>query len=254
MNKEFENIFEVYGHKLSYDIRDDKSKKATQWLIHEQDFYQNLQPFERPDLYSVLKDGTVLFIEHFRFDSSKRLKNNGSSQIKNSCEINKDFQQKIKECEDDVVSIPYGINNESNLQTYTKEFNRNFKVHLNKIDDYLQNLSNHNIINNDTNILKAFFIEDVSDWNQVIIDNHFYDVDFLYTSILWDFVEDNEVQKTLDYLFIGVDLGNEHKLYLVDLSTNFNYKKVSTNLDENNFKSRSFIELRGHSLKEDKNG
>ena len=247
MSNELKHIIEKYNWNqedasLWFDTRDTLSKQSSEYMV---DFFPYLRQFEIPDIYAK-KDNTVIFIEHFSFNSSKNISHGGSLQRFNEAANNSDFNNLIDTNDNNVVTSVYGIDNEADFASYKGNFCLLFERHLNRIPDYKENLKTKGIFKEDDILLKAFFIEDDSDWDVVYLNDSQYIVNLLYTNILWDFIKSNDVKNKLDYIFIGFDLhGIEPKVYFVDLKSNFDYVKNGIEIDENNFRSIGGIEWRG---------
>jgi len=161
-------------------------------------------------------------MEHFEFDSS--LNTNGSQYRHNENLILKDIKKNVSDCY--TSYIKQECKSEYLLNNLFKSFNK----HYDKINDYEDNLITNKIIRNDANFITCFFIEDVSP-----LGNYYKDkAKHINMLIIKQFLDLLENSKKLDYILYGAYVGNNYKLWFLNLNNIKNYRKFEEDINDIN--------------------
>lgn len=222
-----------------YFIHDDTtSEKSLKELIP---FFQKLIQSESPDIYAV-HNNTVLLIEHFEFDSSKSNKK-GSLYKRENARIDRKFDNiKLIDTNPEIL-IHDVIHGEPSFKNLKNNLLKTFDNHYIKIPDYINNLINIGILDDNKSLKTAFFIEDTSPLGNIYIDNHgnpqhlnIFHADFFVEKLL---CLDNQ----LDCIFYGFYYGSEYYLWFLDLKS---LKNILDNIEL--IDGSGFCTLTPHSL------
>ncbi len=118
-------------------------------------FFDNLQPYERPDTYSKI-DNTILILEHFEFDSTK-VKKRGNKTRREFSRLDNSFNDlsSVKE-----ITLHHNVVHCSqSIENYIKNSLNTLNKHYKKIGEYKQHLLDDHIANKKTKFIVCFFIE-----------------------------------------------------------------------------------------------
>jgi hypothetical protein len=121
--------------------------------------------FDHPDFYAK-KNNTVYIFEHFMIDSSE-VKIKGSLERKETSRIKKRVEEYFTE--DKKGHISDRIDNKANFENFKKNLYSNYNKHLVKIPKYKVSLKNKEIIDEKSDVITSFFIENTS-----IMGNYLY--------------------------------------------------------------------------------
>lgn len=151
----------------------------------------NLVPFERPDMYAVIGDAVVI-IEHFEFDASR---STSKGMVGKQEEAH--LRRRIKQAAPDGTWNIDAVNYEISFDNWKENFERNFKVHYQKIEDYKLHVIEK--LGHKAKILTGFFIE-----NQlpplVEIGKAFYELSYSHTR---QFAQFYRSHLAVDFILFG---------------------------------------------------
>lgn len=166
----------------------------------------NIYNFEKPDIVVQLENKTLL-IEHFSFDSSKRIKKAGSLMKREEKIIDKKIRQTIKSKHskgDTDVVVTETYKSEKSLKNYKENLIESFLSHYGKFEDYKINYKTET---KDTKEIEfGLFIECSSLLPEVVIKG--LDQKILLPVMIDEFLDVLETSIEVKHIFIPVKLNN----------------------------------------------
>ena len=161
--------------------------------------FENVNAFERPDMYVVLDDKIIL-IEHFAFDASKRTRKGMQGQKEEAL-----LKQRISNAPiDNEFHIDKG-NYEISLKNWQSNFEQIFDSHYKKIPEYKKSIGAHLKMEEHKEILVGFFIE--NQYSPTVYDGKKNSELYYFDTI--QFSEKIIDSKELDFVLFG----SHHKGY-----------------------------------------
>lgn len=115
-----------------------------------------LKEYDRPDAF-IKTSITVYILEHFEFDSSKKVRAGSKSRK----EVN-EVGNKLKRLPLTTQSAACDLRSNTSEQYYIENAINNFNNHYGSIDAYKDNLESIGVITSLTSVKVGFFIEDAS--------------------------------------------------------------------------------------------
>jgi len=195
-------------------------KEAIKTGFQVESFESSRTVVNGPDLYAHLKNGKLLVLEHFEFDSSKRRKRKGSKSKEEISAANRNFDETLESVTEVGESVynEHIIKSSTSLQCYKNNLIESFERHYKNIDNYIDNIISANLITNKEDILLAFFIED-----STLCGNQYYNADDyesypLIPLNIPEFIERLKESDKLDYLFIGLNTRKSSELVVIELN------------------------------------
>lgn len=175
--------------------------------------FDNLNPFEHPDMYAVLDD-KIIIIEHFEFDASKRTKKGMKGKEEEALLWKRIQTTPIDGDLSNDGELPTDKGTyEISLEQLRSNFEYTFDIHYNKIPDYIDFIKKLlNIDNDNKKILVGFFIEnqfppivkDTKQWGDLL----YFDTIQFATKIL--------NSKDLDFVLFGCYYDGHPQIFYID--------------------------------------
>lgn len=184
------------SHSYSRTIYSDEDG----FFVHMIEFPENIIPFESPDMYIVYEDD-VVGIEHFQFDSFKRI-SSGSRGIIDEKEAsrNMDACAKSRDITIDSLYISQTVQAEMSFDYYRSNLLSLFDSHYARIDTYKKNIMD--ALPNKKEPKICFYIEDSTP-----LGNHFITKEgpaLLEPLLLKEFSERLYESPKLDYIVYSI--------------------------------------------------
>lgn len=213
----------------------------------------NIVCYERPDILSIF-DNKIVGIEHFEFDSYKRTNKHGSDfKIKNYS-IERKFDKKVKEVlkEENSLIVHDQIESTASLNNYFDNFQKIFKEHYKKINDYSEHIKQDFDCSN-KEIHFCFFAEDVSPLGSYFL-NEKREISLLTPLFSDEVIELLKNSPKVEYLIIGTYAMKEHKIIIIENKKEVleKFKKEHKMVENKDFLAFS-PQTTGYALKIDKN-
>jgi hypothetical protein len=197
-------------------------------LLHRLNQFDGIIQSEGPDMYAKIEN-EVLILEHFEFDGSKVKKRcKGMTGFEEESIVEKKYQKFLNDTDNGELLAT--LNYSQNSQYYIENFLNTFKEHYHKIDRYKKNLSNQNIIDNNSNIITGFFIE--NKYPPVYIDKGTNPVVLLSCK---QFLDIFEISESLDFVLFGGCISREFRLFYIDKHMLKDYRTNEINLSNIEF-------------------
>lgn len=175
----------------------------------------NIGSYERPDILSIFEN-KIVGIEHFEFDSYKRSNKHGSDfKIKNYY-IERKFDKRMKEVlkEKDSLIVHDQIESTASLNNYFNNFQKTFKDHYGKINNYLEHIKKDFDCSN-KEIHFCFFAEDVSPLGSYFLDKK-REISLLNPLFSDEVIELLKNSPKVEYLIIGTYAMREYKIIIIE--------------------------------------
>lgn len=191
-------------------------------------FFGHIFQSDRPDAYAVIDD-EVLIIEHFEFDSSNN-RAKGSQQKRLEAEDNRKFTG--------IAAIEAGtlyhssINADYTMENYRNNISKIFKEHYGKIEEYKDNLKRAGVIERNSIVRTAFFIEDTTMLGNIYETRSWESPIAPVVLPMCDFFLDLfEASPDLYCVFCGSWIPNDYCLWFIDRSMLAKYREnqIKTN-------------------------
>ena len=107
--------------------------------LNNVDFEEDLNQFEKPDMYIRLEKH-VLLLEHFKVGSSKAINSNRSdTKFKKIAEINRELHKKVVESKDGFVSDSRNLDNKPSVKNYIENLLYQIEKHNKQYKSYIEN-------------------------------------------------------------------------------------------------------------------
>lgn len=194
------------------------------------DCFQNGEWFagDVPDML-IKKEETAILIEHFEFDSYP-VTRKGSK--------NRREQDRIERCAERVEPSAQGmyyhneIRGDSSLQSYLCNCLGSFQRHYQQIGRYKDNLRKYDLISDSVEVKVMFLIEDVSPLGSIISETD--GLKALSLHMCKEFLTELEMSPQVDYVLTCSCAGNSQRVWFIDRSDIFEYKKFAKSSEEMN--------------------
>ena len=186
--------------------------------------------FDAPDLY-IKNEDTVWIIEHFEIDCYKANRKGSLYRVE---------KNRIERKEKEYIASQEGnlyidsINAESSYDDYIHNVKRNFENHYKKIEKYKTNLIEKCVIDNKSDIIVLFIIEDVSPLGSTCIDT---EGNWVPINLLLDkyFLRMLKKRKDLDCILFLSSCSNNKNRWFINIHEIDEYMKNSYDYNECKF-------------------
>ena len=221
--------------KRAIKLHSPNSEKCSKLTNQINEILSGVKDFERPDAYTIT-DEICYILEHFEFDSAKASRKGSSTRIE-SARVEKGFNELVMEklrAGEQKVTYNDSYNVSHSSCDYVNNALKHVESHYKKIDSYINNLCDANIITTQE-VKTGFFIEDKTAlgnaYNHRSKEVRSAEVRPIVLCLTKQFLDWFVDAEKLDFCFCASNYGSDYFIYYISRDLIEEYRKHEIDMD-----------------------